>query len=178
MTDNNMQTTLEMVRMTLEMVRMTKEGIEFTAHISRFIGSSALHILKAILNAINHVRTTGQQSYKTLNRTASRTGMPLGKPVEVPDEYAKRMIKTLKHYGVDFAVFESPKGGQQIVVKAANMETLNVALEKTIAEATQPHQSRFAEILKAAKAKAEHFNAARMAEARNIPHPSRSAPVR
>lgn len=168
MAENDMHTTLEMVR-------LAGQGIAFTAHISRFAGGSVIHTLTALLN---HVRTTGKQSYKTLNRTASRTGVPLGKPVEIPDAHAKQLIKTLKHYGVDFAVFESPKGGQQVVVKAANIETLNAALEKTIAEATQPHQSRFAEILKAAKAKAERFNAARMAETRNIPHPSRSAPVR
>lgn len=171
MAENDMHTTLEMIR-------TAGQGIAFTVQISRFAGGAAIHALKALLKAVNHIRTTGKQSYKTLNRTASRTGTPLGKPVDVPDTHAKQLIKTLKHYGVDFAIFDSPKGGQQVVVKAANIETLNAALEKTIAEAAQPRQSRFAEIMKSASEKAKRFNAARAAEAREVSHPARPAPVR
>lgn len=153
-----------------------RETVIYMLRVSQFTGKTAAQVLKLAWRGIQHVRTTGQQSYRMLNRSASRTGASLAS-MELPED-CQGIIRDLRRYGVDFSVFKDKvNGGQVLFFKAANYETVNKAFETAIARAAAPERTPFRRLMKSAREKAASLNAGRAPSVPNLSQ-QHSVPVR
>lgn len=148
----------------------------YMLRVSQFSGKTAVQVLKLAWQGIQHVQSTGQQSYRRLNRSASRSGASLAS-MELPKD-CRGIIRDLRRYGVDFSIFQDKvNGGQVLFFKAANYETVNKAFETAIARAAAPERTPFQRLIKSAREKAASLNASRAPSAPTLSQQHR-VPVR
>lgn len=134
------------VQQAIQIMQLTGQGVGVLVRVGGFGLKWTIKGLVALTKWLNdrriHHKTTGKQSFKTLNEFASRTGTPLEQVKITDDRVRKALVKDLKRNGVDFALYKDHNGQYSIFVKSANMATLKVGLEKVVAKFARQEQTQ------------------------------------